>query len=304
METPGLTPGTTLDVGDGDAALPAPVPHEAELAALRARLREVEAALGLPARPGAPAPPALPALLHRVAALERQAGIVPGLVPLPGCGAAAPPDAPDAAAGPPRSRRRAWRERGKTALAALALLALLAWLLRPPPGGPRRDREEETAATGPAAAAPAPARVVAAPPAAPPGPRPPCDWVAYEGCAREDGRAPSPTTVLGATPCPPGGTAPCAARGGPAPAPCVPVLAPDDRVAWEYWLSVPAGAGWCPGGAPAVGAPAGASRADCCLSPANEREARDNAEAYAALQAGHRRGDRGSPPNGQDSAGP
>src|SRR3954452_25577091 len=48
-----------------------------EVAALRVRLRKVEAALGLAGGPGRPAPPSLPMLLRRVATLERRAGIVP-----------------------------------------------------------------------------------------------------------------------------------------------------------------------------------------------------------------------------------
>ena len=44
--------------------------------------------LDLPARPGRPAPPALPTVLRRIATLERQAGIVPGLAPLPAFGPA------------------------------------------------------------------------------------------------------------------------------------------------------------------------------------------------------------------------
>jgi len=77
--------------------------QQGEVAALRARLREVEVALGLPAGPGQAAPPALPALLRRVAALVRQVGLVPGLVPLPGQRPAVPSTPSD---GP--GRRRGW----------------------------------------------------------------------------------------------------------------------------------------------------------------------------------------------------
>ena len=101
----------------------------AELAALRARLRAVEAALGLPARPGQPAPPPLPALLRRVTALERRAGIVPGLDPLPALGQTAPRDA--SATAPANARR--WLERGQAALAAVLVIAACVWLLRPVP---------------------------------------------------------------------------------------------------------------------------------------------------------------------------
>jgi hypothetical protein len=99
----------------------------AELAALRARLREVEATLGLPARPGQPALPPLPALLRRVTALERQVGIVPGLDPLPALGRTALRD--DSATAPAGARR--WLERGQAALAAALAIAACVWLLRP-----------------------------------------------------------------------------------------------------------------------------------------------------------------------------
>src|SRR5690242_12015875 len=58
---------------------------EAEVRDLRARLREVEAAIGQPARPGQAAMTTMPELLARVRALERRAGLVPGLAPLPEC---------------------------------------------------------------------------------------------------------------------------------------------------------------------------------------------------------------------------
>src|SRR4051812_34399678 len=110
MRTRELMPGAVRGGGDDDPARAGPIAQEAELTALRARLREVEAALGLPAREGQPAPPPLPALLRRVAALERRAGIVPGLVPLPGCGTATTTGAADRATVPPRARRQAWRD--------------------------------------------------------------------------------------------------------------------------------------------------------------------------------------------------
>jgi hypothetical protein len=116
----------------------------AELAALRARLREVEAALGLPARPGQPVPPPLPALLRRVTTLERQVGIVPGLDPLPALGRTAPRD--DSAAA--RTRRQRWLERGQAALAAVLVLAACVWLLRPVP--PRASAEPPALTAAPA----------------------------------------------------------------------------------------------------------------------------------------------------------
>ncbi|HET8629989.1 MAG TPA: hypothetical protein VFL91_21420 [Thermomicrobiales bacterium] len=117
---------------EGAAAAP---PSAAEVAALRARLREVEALLGLPLRPGRAAPADLPALRQRVAALERRLGIVPGLDPLPGCDGAATPARATAVTSEPAGRQ-GWRERGRAALALAALVAGLAWLLHPLPGGP------------------------------------------------------------------------------------------------------------------------------------------------------------------------
>jgi hypothetical protein len=116
----------------------------AELAALRARLREVEATLGLPARPGYPAPPSLGALLRRVAVLERSAGIIPGLDLLPGC-APVGPLAEARRPSSPRSRRQVWLERGQIALAAALLVALLAWLVHPTGSGYSGSSAEPTA---------------------------------------------------------------------------------------------------------------------------------------------------------------
>jgi hypothetical protein len=120
---------------DAESTSVAPPPSAAEIAALRARLREVEALLGLPLRPGQPAPPDLPALRRRVAALERHLGLVPGLVPLPGCDGAVQPAHATVVTSEPAGRQ-GWRERGRAALAAVALLAVVAWLLHPLPGGP------------------------------------------------------------------------------------------------------------------------------------------------------------------------
>ncbi|HEX5506119.1 MAG TPA: hypothetical protein VFW96_26105 [Thermomicrobiales bacterium] len=129
----------------------APPHYAAELAALRARLREVEAALGLPLRPGQPVQPDVPALRRRVAALERRAGIVPGLVPLPGCDEVAPARA-TVITSQPEGRRPAWWERGRAALAAVAVVAALAWLLHPLPGGPGYFRAAEPTAQAAAGA--------------------------------------------------------------------------------------------------------------------------------------------------------
>ncbi|MGN6755581.1 MAG: hypothetical protein ACTHMJ_04230, partial [Thermomicrobiales bacterium] len=68
------TPGQPDEVWDETIALLA-----GELVALRTRLVAVEAAVGRPGPVGAPAPPTLPVLARRIATLERQAGIVPGL---------------------------------------------------------------------------------------------------------------------------------------------------------------------------------------------------------------------------------
>ena len=110
---PNATGETTML--EPDSATPTPPAYAAELAALRARLREVEAALGLPLRPGQPPPPDLPALRRRVAALERRLGVVPGLVPLPGCDDAAAPARATTIAAEPAGREQAWRERGRAA---------------------------------------------------------------------------------------------------------------------------------------------------------------------------------------------
>ncbi|HET8630932.1 MAG TPA: hypothetical protein VFL91_26220 [Thermomicrobiales bacterium] len=160
-----------------DYAGPAPSASAADLAALRARLREVEAVLGLPLRPGQAAPPDLPDLRRRVAALERRAGIVPGLAPLPGCDVDTPPPRATVITSEPAGRRRDWRERVQAALAAAALLAALAWLLHPLPGGPGVARPATAPATAPAAVSAAIAAV------------PSCAFA--EGCAREESAASS-----------------------------------------------------------------------------------------------------------------
>ncbi|HET8631362.1 MAG TPA: hypothetical protein VFL91_28405 [Thermomicrobiales bacterium] len=163
---------------DAESAGAAPPQYAAELAALRARLREVEALLGLPLRPGQPAPPDVPALRRRVAALERRLGIVPGLAPLPGCDEAAARPRTTIITDEPAGRRPARREWGQAALLVAALVALLAWLLHPPPGSPGAFPAAPTAQ--PAAGAPASAQVVVAVPAS---------MLAEEQPARADYRA-------------------------------------------------------------------------------------------------------------------
>ncbi|HET8632496.1 MAG TPA: hypothetical protein VFL91_34140 [Thermomicrobiales bacterium] len=159
---------------DAESAGAAPPQYAAELAALRARLREVEALLGLPLRPGQRVPPDVTALRRRVAALERRAGVVPGLVPLPGCDAAATPARATTITSESVGREPAWRERGRAALAAVALLAALAWLLHPLPVGPgyspaaratARPAEDAPGATQALVAVPAGAPATTAAPA-------------------------------------------------------------------------------------------------------------------------------------------
>ncbi|HEX5501607.1 MAG TPA: hypothetical protein VFW96_03225 [Thermomicrobiales bacterium] len=130
---PNVMEVTALDALERATVAP---PWAAELAVLRARLREVESALGLPLRPGQAVPPDLPALRRRVAAIERRVGLVPGLAPLPGCDGAAEPARATVITSEPEVRRAAWRARGRAALAAVAVIAALAWLLHPLPGGP------------------------------------------------------------------------------------------------------------------------------------------------------------------------
>jgi hypothetical protein len=150
MDTRDAAAGRSTPPGAG---VPDPGQRDAtalELGALRERLRVVEAALDLPARPGRPAPPSLPALLARVVALERRAGMAPARPPLPRPGAAARADR-EAPPRSPRSRRPAWRERGPGLLATALALALCAWLLRPLPGhvAPASARGRRPRARGP-----------------------------------------------------------------------------------------------------------------------------------------------------------
>lgn len=127
-----------------------------EMAALRHRLAAAEHALGLPVAPGRPTPLPVPDLGRRLAALERRAGIIPGLDPLPGFATAAQP-AGDVA---PPPAPRVWLDRGQVLVAAALLVALLAWLLRPAPsrapaGAPTPAPQAHPAATGrPVPAAP------------------------------------------------------------------------------------------------------------------------------------------------------
>jgi hypothetical protein len=130
---------TPRPAGDGDPVATLLGRQAAEVAALRARLRELEAALDLPARPGRPAPPTLSALLYRVTALERRAGLVPGLDPLPVLSQPARDRLAPAAA----SRIRGWWEQLPAAGALVGLAALLLWLAHP--GLPAGDRHAAAA---------------------------------------------------------------------------------------------------------------------------------------------------------------
>ena len=160
METPDLHQRTLSPAADNDPVAVLLLQQTAEVAALRARLRDVEAALDLPARPGRPAPPTLPALRGRVAALERHLGLTPGLAPLPG-GRSAATLAPAASSA---TARASWRDWGQTLAGAVLALALLAWLVYPAHPG---TRTLPTTTVPPAAVATSAAAAV---PAAPPPP--------------------------------------------------------------------------------------------------------------------------------------
>lgn len=131
---PVLDPETDANRALADATLRrAVMTLDTDLAAVRMRLADLEAATTLPAVPGrVPATP-LSELRQRVAALERRSGFIPGLDPLTGCASAAAPLAPGDAS-PPRPPPT-WADRAQMAVAAALLVALLAWLVRPPARG-------------------------------------------------------------------------------------------------------------------------------------------------------------------------
>ena len=224
-----------LDFGQRDATA-------LELAALRERLRVVEAALDLPARPGRPAPPSLRNLLARVAALERRAGGV-GRDPLPG-GRTTPPVPGKGEARPAAARPQAWRERGLVLLGGLLTLALCAWLLRPPSSAtaPARPTAVATARTTRPLAV-APAHIVAAPSASPATLVWPCEAPGGGLCATGGQGAATPTPFPDETPCPPGGTAPCGTFGAPASAPATPCVGSGDQAAPDEGCADPAAGG-------------------------------------------------------------
>src|SRR5690348_9821401 len=86
---------TAEDAAHDDSAVVAMVVRlEVEMRGLRARLREVEAAVGQPVRPGQAVATTLPELLTRVRTLERRAGLVPGFAPLLECIPALPSEEP------------------------------------------------------------------------------------------------------------------------------------------------------------------------------------------------------------------
>jgi hypothetical protein len=170
---------TAEDAAHDDGAVVATVVRlEAEMRGLRARLREVEAAVGQPVRPGQVAAPTMPELLARVRTLERRAGIVPGLAPLPECIPTLPSEEPAPARGEaPRLL--------EIAVALGVLMVIVALLVRPWEHGVRLA---DPAPTRPVAAA---SPVLLAVPAAQPG-------GTLGTLARE-------------SPCSLGGTAPCGA---------------------------------------------------------------------------------------------
>ncbi|MGN6810385.1 MAG: cupredoxin domain-containing protein [Thermomicrobiales bacterium] len=172
------------DVWDETVALLA-----GELVALRTRLAAVEAAVGRPGPVGAPAPPTLPVLARRIATLERQAGIVPGLDLLAGPPAAATSRPARALPAPP-TRGQVWRERGQAALAALVLLAVFGWLLRPTVPRTHPAPPVATATSAPTAATTVP--VAGAANVAQPARDTRCAGPASEVCVGNDGRQATP----------------------------------------------------------------------------------------------------------------
>ena len=161
METPDLYQRTPSPADDNDPVAVLLMQQATEVAALRARLRDVEAALDLPARPGRPAPPTLPALRRRVAVLERHLGLTPGLAPLPRDRPAATM-APAAASS--ATTRASWRDWGQALAGAVLALALLAWLAHPAQPGTRTPPTTTVPPT--AVATSAAASVPSAPPPA------------------------------------------------------------------------------------------------------------------------------------------
>ncbi|MGN6757462.1 MAG: hypothetical protein ACTHMJ_13855 [Thermomicrobiales bacterium] len=185
METPDLYQQTPSPAAGSDPVAVLLARQAAEVAALRARLRDVEATLDLPARPGRPAPPTLPALRRRVAALERHMGLPPGLAPLPQ-GRPAATSTP--ATAPPATARAAWRDWGQALAVAALALALLVWLAHPAHHGtrtpPAATVPPTAAATSAAAAVPAapPRPTSGALPAPPPAPVVDCSLTTAGSC--------------------------------------------------------------------------------------------------------------------------
>ena len=170
---------TADDAAHDDGAVVATVVRlEAEMRSLRARLRELEAAVGQPVRPGQAVATTLPELLTRVRTLERRAGLVPGFAPLLECIPALPSEEPAPARGEaPRLI--------EIAVALGVLMAIVALLVHPWEHGVRLADPSPTRQA--AAASPAPLAVPAAQPGGTPG------------------------TLAGESPCSLGGTAPCGA---------------------------------------------------------------------------------------------
>ena len=176
---------------------------DAQVAALRARLSAVEEVVGLPVQPRRPAPPTLLELRRRLATLERRAGIVPGLDPLPGLAPADPPE-PDLPASAAHGHA-AWLARGREAAVVAVVLAVVALLARPTGERPPAPVVTVTTTAVPAGT---PRRISAAPaPVVTPGPvlapvgacaYGSADGVPGEGCAAGSSAASSP--AAGATP--------------------------------------------------------------------------------------------------------
>jgi hypothetical protein len=103
---------------------------DARLAAMDRRLITAERTLGLPAPRHGTAVPDLPALVRRVAALERQRGLIPGLDPLPGFAGSPSPPRPVA----PLSARARWTVWPGLALVAVGIAVALVVLPHPGAG--------------------------------------------------------------------------------------------------------------------------------------------------------------------------
>ena len=104
-----------------------------EVAAVRQRLAAAEQALGLPTPPGRSSLASVPDLSRRLAALERQAGVIPGLVPLTGGYPSQRPVTPLAIVASASAERRAdWATWGGVALVGVLVVLLVVWPVKVP----------------------------------------------------------------------------------------------------------------------------------------------------------------------------